>query len=73
MEVLGGLLLSRIAEAFISAYGVKMRGGTLRFQAQYLRKITVPRPGSISADVANRLRVAFRAGDRDAATMFWRS
>ena len=44
LEVLGGLLLSRIAEAFITAYGVKMRGGTLRFQAQYLRKIAVPRP-----------------------------
>ncbi|WP_198414103.1 Eco57I restriction-modification methylase domain-containing protein [Cryobacterium adonitolivorans] len=68
MEVLGGLLLSRIAEAFISAYGVKMRGGTLRFQAQYLRKITVPAPDSISADVADRLRDAFRASDRDAAT-----
>lgn len=68
LEVLGGLLLSRIAEAFVSAYGVKMRGGTLRFQAQYLRKITVPRPEDISADVADRLRCAFRAGDREAAT-----
>lgn len=68
LEVLGGLLLSRIAEAFVSAYGVKMRGGTLRFQAQYLRKITVPRPDSIPEEVAARLREAFRAGDRDAAT-----
>lgn len=68
LEVLGGLLLSRIAEAFVSAYGVKMRGGTLRFQAQYLRKITVPRPGSIPEDVAERLRSAFRTSDRDAAT-----
>lgn len=61
MEVLGGLLLSRIAEAFVSAYGVKMRGGTLRFQAQYLRKITVPRPEAIPDDIASRLRDAFRA------------
>lgn len=68
LEVLGGLLLSRIAEAFVSAYGVKMRGGTLRFQAQYLRKITVPRPDAVPAEVAERLREAFRAGDRDAAT-----
>lgn len=68
LEVLGGLLLSRIAEAFVSAYGVKMRGGTLRFQAQYLRKITVPPPGSMCLEVADRLREAFRAGDRDAAT-----
>lgn len=68
LEVLGGLLLSRIAEAFISAYGVKMRGGTLRFQAQYLRKIAVPRPADLPREVADRLRDAFRAGDRDAAT-----
>jgi adenine-specific DNA-methyltransferase len=68
MEVLGGLLLSRIAEAFVSAYGVKMRGGTLRFQAQYLRKIAVPRPETIPEDIASRLRDAFRAGDRAAAT-----
>lgn len=68
LEVLGGLLLSRIAEAFISAYGVKMRGGTLRFQAQYLRKIRVPAPEQISAEIVVRLRDAFRLYDRDAAT-----
>lgn len=68
LEVLGGLLLSRIAEAFISAYGVKMRGGTLRFQAQYLRKIAVPTPGTIPKEIADRLSQAFRDRDRDAAT-----
>lgn len=68
LEVLGGLLLSRVAEAFVSAYGVKMRGGTLRFQAQYLRKIAVPPPASIPADVQDDLRGAFRQGDRDLAT-----
>lgn len=68
LEVLGGLLLSRVAEAFVSAYGVKMRGGTLRFQAQYLRKIAIPNPEQISSTVADRLRAAFRAGDREAAT-----
>jgi hypothetical protein len=68
LEVLGGLLLSRIAETFISAYGVKMRGGTLRFQAQYLRKIRVPSPEAIPVDVADQLRSAFRTYDRDQAT-----
>ncbi|MDJ0321956.1 Eco57I restriction-modification methylase domain-containing protein [Pseudarthrobacter sp. PS3-L1] len=68
LEVLGGLLLSRIAEAFISAYGVKMQGGTLRFQAQYLRKITVPRPENIPENISEKLRQAFRDRDRDAAT-----
>ena len=68
LEILGGLLLSRIAQAFIAAYGVKMRGGTLRFQAQYLRKIRVPAPEMIPCAVGDRLRAAFRDYDRDAAT-----
>lgn len=68
MRTLGGLLLSRIAEAFVSAYAVKMRGGTLRFQAQYLRKIRVPDPGSISQDDRDALADAFERRDADAAT-----
>ena len=37
IEVLGGLLLSNIANMFVGAYCVKMAGGCYRFQAQYLR------------------------------------
>ena len=33
LEVLGGLLLSDIAELFVATYCVKMRGGCYRFQA----------------------------------------
>ena len=51
LEVLGGLLLSRVAQLFIQAYCVRMRGGTLRFQAQYLRRIRVPDPASMSGTV----------------------
>lgn len=68
IEVLGGLLLSRVAQAFIEAYCVRMRGGTLRFQAQYLKKIRVPGPESIPEDLAQRLRTAFAHRDVDAAT-----
>lgn len=68
LEVLGGLLLSDVAQSFIEAYGVRMRGGTLRFQSQYLRKIRVPRPSSIDPSIAERLRDAFRAGDRKGAS-----
>lgn len=68
LEVLGGLLLSRIAESFIEAYAVKMRGKTLRFQAQYLRRIRVPIVSSISAEHGDALRQAFRTRDVDAAT-----
>ncbi|GGB71528.1 hypothetical protein N798_16610 [Knoellia flava TL1] len=69
MEVLGGLLLSRIAQAFIEAYCVRMRGGTLRFQSQYLKKIRVPDPGSVSEATAEALRTAFRQRDVSAATL----
>lgn len=68
LEVLGGLLLSRVAQLFIEAYCVKMRGGTLRFQAQYLRRIRVPDPDVLTEALCNRLRKAFRARDADAAT-----
>ena len=68
MEVLGGLLLSRIAQAFVDSYGVKMRGGTMRFQAQYLRMIRVPSPDSLSRAVSEALRTAFQDRDVDAAT-----
>lgn len=37
------VLRSQVTELFIGAYSVKMRGGTLRFQAQYLRRLRLPR------------------------------
>lgn len=63
LEVLGGLLLSDVAQFFIEAYGVRMRGGYLRFQAQYLRRIRVPHPREISEATAERLRTAFATHD----------
>ena len=45
-----------------------MRGGTYRFQAQYLRKIRVPNPNDLSDKAQDGLRVAFRARDRAAAS-----
>lgn len=69
LRVLGGLLLSKVAEAFIAAYAVKMRGGTLRFQAQYLRKIRVPNPSEIREDVRVALAEAFDRRDVQAATV----
>jgi hypothetical protein len=68
LRVLGGLLLSRVATAFVAAYCVKMRGGTLRFQAQYLRRIRVPRLVDVSPDDAAALSDAFDRRDVDAAT-----
>lgn len=68
LRVLGGLLLSAVAEVFIRAYAVKMRGGTLRFQAQYVRRICVPHPESISQADQEALTYACEKRDRSAAT-----
>lgn len=68
LRVLGGLLFSRVAEATVGAYCVKMRGGTLRFQAQYLRRVRVPLPSAITDEDASALADAFQARDARAAT-----
>lgn len=60
MEVLGGLLSSRVALFFVWSYAVKMRGGYLRFQAQYLRRIRLPAVADLPTDLAGAIRGAFR-------------
>lgn len=64
LEVLGGLLLSDIAELFVAMYCVKMRGGCYRFQAQYLRRIRVPQPDLVAQRDARDLARAFASRDR---------
>jgi adenine-specific DNA-methyltransferase len=68
LEVLGGILLSVVGQFFIEAYGVRMRGGYLRFQAQYLRRIRVPKPDDLSKHQSERLVRAFRDNDRALAS-----
>jgi len=68
LEVLGGLLLSKVGQFFVESYGVRMRGGYLRFQAQYLRRIRVPAPKALSKTQSHELRDAFRLRDRTRAT-----
>lgn len=68
LEVLGGLLLSRVAQMFVECYAVRMRGGTLRFQSQYLRRICVPDPDSLSNEQKSRLTQAFRGRNVGLAT-----
>jgi len=68
LEVLGGVLLSDVANMFINAYSVRMRGGYLRFQAQYLRRICVPRLDQIDAPTRRLLKRAFRSRDHETAT-----
>lgn len=68
LEVLGGLLLSDIANLFVGAYCVKMRGGCYRFQAQYVRRIRVPELGAVDESSAAALIQAFRERDKRGAT-----
>ncbi|MFO0591640.1 MAG: TaqI-like C-terminal specificity domain-containing protein [Polyangiaceae bacterium] len=63
MEILGGLLSSRVALFFIWSYAVKMRGSYLRFQAQYLRRIRLPEPDAMPSGLAKKVKAAFRARD----------
>lgn len=68
LRVLGALLMSAVGEFFIHCYGVRMRGGFLRFQAQYLRRIRVPDPASLNPELKQQLRDAFDRQDTAAAT-----
>lgn len=68
LRVLGALLMSAVGEFFIHCYAVRMRGGSLRFQAQYLRRIRVPPPDWIDPKLAATLRRAFETQDTTLAT-----
>ncbi|MGH9875603.1 MAG: Eco57I restriction-modification methylase domain-containing protein [Pyrinomonadaceae bacterium] len=55
LKALQAVLKSGIAKLFVSIYSTKMRGGYLRFQAQYLRRIRIPRWHDISPSIRNDL------------------
>ena len=65
LKVLQAILLSGIAKLFVSAYSVKMRGGHLRFQAQYLRRIRIPPWQSIPFPQRQALIGAAEAGSKE--------
>jgi hypothetical protein len=55
VQALQAVLLSGIARLFITVYSTKMRGGYLRFQAQYLRRIRVPHWKDVSPNLRKEL------------------
>ena len=63
LEALQAVLISGIARLFVAVYSTKMRGGYLRFQAQYLRRIRIPRWKDVSATIRKQLVSAARSGD----------
>ena len=65
LRALEAILKSGIARLFVSTYATKMRGGYLRFQAQYLRRIRVPLWSNVSTDVRAELKEAGMSNDAD--------
>jgi len=55
LRALQAILLSALTKLFISTYSTKMRGGFLRFQAQYLRRIRIPYWSDVSEELRNEL------------------
>lgn len=55
LRALQAVLLSIVAKQFVAAYSTTMRGGFLRFQAQYLRRIRLPKWSSVSDVMRERL------------------
>lgn len=67
LEVLGGLLLSDLSNAFVEMYSVRMASGCLRVSAQYLRRIRIPHASQVKPADRRTLADAFRARDRERA------
>ncbi len=55
LHALQNILTSGIAHLFVSAYSTRMRGGYLRFQAQYLRRICIPHWEAVPAEIRAEL------------------
>lgn len=66
VHALQAVMRSGIARLFVSLYCTRMRGGYLRFQAQYLRKIRIPKWQDVSADLRQRLADYAETKDRQA-------
>lgn len=63
LRALQAVLLSCVARQFITAYSTMMHGGFLRYQAQYLRRIRLPRWESVSEPMRAKLAMAAQALD----------
>lgn len=64
VRALQAVMRSGIARLFVSLYSTKMRGGYLRFQAQYLRRIRLPHWESVSGETRAQLKRHSETGDR---------
>jgi len=63
LRALQAVMLSAVTRLFMATYSTKMRGGYLRFQAQYLRRIRIPQWADVSTTL--RTELADAATKRD--------
>jgi hypothetical protein len=61
LRALQAVLLSRVAHQFVAAYSTTMRGGFIRFQAQYLRRIRIPHWENVELAMRSRLSNAAKS------------
>lgn len=66
LRALQAVLLSSVSRLFVATYSTKMRGGFLRFQAQYLRRIRLPQWRDVPDALREELRDAAIRRDLDA-------
>ncbi len=66
LRALQAVLLSAVARQFVAAYSTTMRGGFLRFQAQYLRRIRLPRWAEVGKTMREQLIEAAKMRDLQA-------
>jgi hypothetical protein len=66
LRALRVVLRSGIAKLIVLAYSTKLRGGYLRYQAQYLRRIRLPRWRDVPFDIRKALVGAAIDGDIEA-------
>ncbi len=63
LRALQAVLLSAVTRLFVATYSTKMRGGFLRFQAQYLRRIRIPHWSEVSTQLRKELISAAKNRD----------
>jgi tRNA1(Val) A37 N6-methylase TrmN6 len=66
LRALQCVLRSAVTKAFVATYCVKMAGGFLRFQAQYLRRIRIPQWITVGASQRRALASAAKSLDQSA-------
>jgi hypothetical protein len=66
LQALQAVLLSSVGRLFVASYSTRMRGGFLRFQAQYLRRIRLPHWHEVSEPLRGELKAAAQALDIEA-------